>query len=628
MPGGGHRRHDPRHRLVPTPSSPSTSRRRRCCSTGRPRGPGAPPRRRRTAPGTPPPADAARPRHSARGLAENGVAVVSGGTRDRRGGPPWRPLGGRRSPVGVVASGLERRVPQGARHPLARRRRARTPRQRGTARHTAGVVPFPLRNRSSRAERGPCSWWRVGVGRFAHHRGRRRVPARCRAGGAGLRGESCGRGDERARTLTAAPSRSTSTTCCAPWGSTRGGRRPRCSTPGRGRPDSTPSCSTCSVRTPSTSTPWSARADTTWGGSPWRSVGWRRRDWVQQTCGWFRTRGFPGHVGLTKYPAVRGLADRTIYAQSLTAASTTPWPPTDATWNCSSRGPISPAWTRPPTSTGSSCAATWPTSRPAVPPPLDGAQGRGTAPVLPLARTTGLVQHDPTTGLTAAAGEGRLAPIVPGADLAALLEPPVDDDEPLWRPSPATTPCSSCSTAAVCVSANSAVWTWTPSTWVVVSSRSGARERRNVVSPCPPRPPRRSDSGWCRVVRSSPLPPRAVPQLPRGRLGTRDVRRVIDRRSPSPTHPHALRHTFATQSARRRSRPARRARVVGPQRRLDDTAIHHTSARSACAPSTQRHTRAHEHQRPHPSTHAAWEKWYESKDARSREQLIVTTRRS
>ena len=31
-----------------------------------------------------------------------------------------------------------------------------------------------------------------------------------------------------------------------------------------------------------------------------------------------------------------------------------------------------------------------------------------------------------------------------------------------------------------------------------------------------------------------------------GRLGPRDVRRLLDRRSPSPTHPHALRHTFAT----------------------------------------------------------------------------------
>ncbi len=30
------------------------------------------------------------------------------------------------------------------------------------------------------------------------------------------------------------------------------------------------------------------------------------------------------------------------------------------------------------------------------------------------------------------------------------------------------------------------------------------------------------------------------------RLGPRDVRRIIDRRSAEPTHPHALRHTFAT----------------------------------------------------------------------------------
>jgi site-specific recombinase XerD len=30
------------------------------------------------------------------------------------------------------------------------------------------------------------------------------------------------------------------------------------------------------------------------------------------------------------------------------------------------------------------------------------------------------------------------------------------------------------------------------------------------------------------------------------RLGPRDVRRILDRRSASPTHPHALRHTYAT----------------------------------------------------------------------------------
>jgi site-specific recombinase XerD len=30
------------------------------------------------------------------------------------------------------------------------------------------------------------------------------------------------------------------------------------------------------------------------------------------------------------------------------------------------------------------------------------------------------------------------------------------------------------------------------------------------------------------------------------RLGPRDVRRILERRSPVPTHPHALRHTFAS----------------------------------------------------------------------------------
>jgi integrase/recombinase XerC len=42
-------------------------------------------------------------------------------------------------------------------------------------------------------------------------------------------------------------------------------------------------------------------------------------------------------------------------------------------------------------------------------------------------------------------------------------------------------------------------------------------------------------------------PPEAVFLNRRGlRLGPRDVRRIVDRRSPVPTHPHALRHSMAT----------------------------------------------------------------------------------
>lgn len=51
-----------------------------------------------------------------------------------------------------------------------------------------------------------------------------------------------------------------------------------------------------------------------------------------------------------------------------------------------------------------------------------------------------------------------------------------------------------------------------------------------------------------RVLMSRPTSPATALFLnSRGnRLGPRDVRRLLDRRSPVPTHPHALRHTFAT----------------------------------------------------------------------------------
>ena len=49
------------------------------------------------------------------------------------------------------------------------------------------------------------------------------------------------------------------------------------------------------------------------------------------------------------------------------------------------------------------------------------------------------------------------------------------------------------------------------------------------------------------VLRSEGSPLEAVFLNARGhRLGPRDVRRIVDRRSPVPTHPHALRHSYAT----------------------------------------------------------------------------------
>jgi integrase/recombinase XerC len=54
------------------------------------------------------------------------------------------------------------------------------------------------------------------------------------------------------------------------------------------------------------------------------------------------------------------------------------------------------------------------------------------------------------------------------------------------------------------------------------------------------------EEGLVELTRAS-SPPEALFLNQRGnRLGPRDVRRILDRRSPVPTHPHALRHTFAT----------------------------------------------------------------------------------
>jgi len=51
-----------------------------------------------------------------------------------------------------------------------------------------------------------------------------------------------------------------------------------------------------------------------------------------------------------------------------------------------------------------------------------------------------------------------------------------------------------------------------------------------------------------RAVLARPETPQNAVFLNRrgNRLGPRDVRRILDRRSPVPTHPHALRHSFAT----------------------------------------------------------------------------------
>lgn len=82
--------------------------------------------------------------------------------------------------------------------------------------------------------------------------------------------------------------------------------------------------------------------------------------------------------------------------------------------------------------------------------------------------------------------------------------------------------------------------------WVLVWGKGSKQRRLPLGEPCNEAVRRWLDDGWAHLA--GPHTPADVVFLnQRGNaLTPRDVRRLIDGRSPRPTHPHALRHTFAT----------------------------------------------------------------------------------
>ena len=172
-------------------------------------------------------------------------------------------------------------------------------------------------------------------------------------------------------------------------------------------------------------------------------------------------------------------------------------------------------------------------------------------------RRTGRIDTDPAASLRAPSGEGRLPRVLDHGELDELLAP-ADGADPSGSAGssgppghgcgPATTPSWKCSTAAGCGSANCAGSTRRRSICGQERQRSGARAARNGGCPCPTRLSTRS-APWL-AVRHHVSPADGGDALfvnqRRHRLSPRDVRRLLDRRSVNPTHPHALRHSFAT----------------------------------------------------------------------------------
>ena len=165
---------------------------------------------------------------------------------------------------------------------------------------------------------------------------------------------------------------------------------------------------------------------------------------------------------------------------------------------------------------------------------------------------TGRLTTDPTAGLQARGGDGRLPRVLDRGDLDELLEGSAPDGEPVWRRKRDDAVLEVLYGSGVRVSELCGLDTTSldlAGSAATVRGK-GAKERRVPLSA----PAVRALRAWLAVrhdvVVDDPAAPGGRQPLfgnERGkRLTPRDVRRIVDRRSPSPTHPHALRHSFAT----------------------------------------------------------------------------------
>lgn len=166
-------------------------------------------------------------------------------------------------------------------------------------------------------------------------------------------------------------------------------------------------------------------------------------------------------------------------------------------------------------------------------------------------RRTGAIDADPSLGLRAPSGEGRLPRVLHDDEVRALLDDPAAlaaDDDPVVRARDDAVLellyGSGLRVAELCAlrpedldGAHRVLRVW----------GKGSKQRRVPMSvPAAEAVERWLDWGRDRMA-TADTPPDAVFLNRRGRrLTPRDVRRIVDRRAVAPTHPHALRHTFAT----------------------------------------------------------------------------------
>jgi site-specific recombinase XerD len=169
-------------------------------------------------------------------------------------------------------------------------------------------------------------------------------------------------------------------------------------------------------------------------------------------------------------------------------------------------------------------------------------------------RRHGHVEADPTAGLSAPKGEARLPRVLKADEVHRLLEEPtgaVLDDPPAIRVRDDAI-CELLYGSGLRVAELAGLRTGDVdlTTGTVSVLGKGSKERRVPISA----PAAAAVGRWLDGLRDELVDPQAPPAARdrlfwnrrRRPLSPRDVRRILDRRAESPTHPHALRHTFAT----------------------------------------------------------------------------------
>jgi site-specific recombinase XerD len=166
-------------------------------------------------------------------------------------------------------------------------------------------------------------------------------------------------------------------------------------------------------------------------------------------------------------------------------------------------------------------------------------------------RRQGRIAADPAVRLSVPAGPSRLPRVLGPSDLNALLDHPparlAGDSEPIRLRDDAVLELLYGSGLRVAELCGLGLGDVELTRRLVTVWGKGSKQRQVPMSA----PATNALNNWISRGRSVLLGPESPPDAlfvnRRGnRLGPRDVCRLLDRRSLSPTHPHALRHSFAT----------------------------------------------------------------------------------